>query len=287
MNYRKLITNTKSTRDFHEKKIPESIIREVLEYSNNVESLIPQQSISINYISDGEEAYNKLQGIAGYHGIMIKAPQYLLFLSDNLENHQINVGYFVEDIILKLSEKEVDTCWINIPEDGEIVKLALGITDNMEAAALVAIGYDKNEIKVVNQVSVGDNYSKSDLKIVENNISTRLNVEEILYLDKWGNNISIDKLIDLGLHDIFHYAVMAPSTLNRQPWRFILRDKLLIIAIRNDENINNELDLLDSGIIMLFIQIMMKESNIQGKWTLSELKDEKIPDNYRVIGYFS
>lgn len=287
MDYRKLIANTKSTRDFQEKRVSDSIIREVLEYSNNVESLIPQQSISINYISDGEEAYNKLQGIAGYHGIMIKAPQYLLFLSDNLENHQINVGYFVEDIILKLSEKEIDTCWINIPEDGEIVKSVLGITDKKEAAALVAIGYDNNEIKVVNQVSVGDNYSKSNLRVVENNTSTRLNVEEILYLNKWGNNISLDKLIDLGLHDILHYAVMAPSTLNRQPWRFILRDKQLIIAIRNDENVNNELDLLDSGIMMLFIQIMMKESNIQGKWTLSELKDEEIPDNYRVIGYFS
>jgi len=288
MNYKRLIEETKSTRDFKKKVVPEKVIRKIMDFAKATTTLFEEQKIGIHYFDNGEEIYEALQGVAGFNGIMHKAPQYLLFTSDNKENHQINIGYFVQQILLKLQELEVDSCWITIPEDGEIVKEILNIQDQKEPAALVAIGYDNNEIKVINRFHFGENYSKTNMKVVENNVSARLSMEQVVYLDHWGNNGSTEKLEEMGLDDVFRYIVLAPSSFNRQPWRFVLKENTLYLAIRQDPGVNIELDFLDAGIVMLYIEILMKEFSILGKWHVeTDVKMKEIPENYKYIGFFA
>ncbi|MPW26294.1 hypothetical protein GC105_10890 [Alkalibaculum sp. M08DMB] len=288
MNYKELIEQSKSTRDFKDKEVPQKIIEQVSEYSSDSTTIFPDQKIQMKLLQDGHEVYHALEGMAGFNGIMIKAPQYILFSTDNTKDHQINVGYYVQNMILKLEDLGIDSCWIAIPEDGEIIKLALNIADDKEAAALIAIGYDNNQVKVINRFHFGENYSKTDMKVVENNVATRLTMDKIVYLDSWGNNMSVDRLIEMKMNDIFHYAVMAPSTYNRQPWRFILKGDHLYLAIRRDPGVNDELDLLDAGIIMLYVELMMRDANITGKWhVVTDTKMDGIPQNYRYIGFYS
>jgi len=288
MNYKKLIKETKSTRDFKKKKVTKNVIKKVMDFAKITTTLFTEQKIGIHYLENGEDVCGSLQGVAGFHGIMIKAPQYLLFTSDNKENHQINIGYFVQQIMLKLQEQGVDSCWITIPEDGEIIKEILKIQDEKEPAAMVAIGYDNNERKVVNKFQFGENYSKTNIKVIENNVSTRLSMDQAVYLDHWGNNISVEKLNEMGLDDVFHYIVLAPSAFNRQPWKFILKGNTLHLAIRQDPGVNIELDLLDAGIVMLYTEILMKEFSILGEWHVETgLEMNDVPENYKYIGFYS
>lgn len=287
MNYKKLISEAKSTRDFKEDEVPSHVIDEVVAYSKEGSTIFPGEEIDMLVLNNGEVVNQSLQGIAGFNGIMIKAPAYLLFFSDKKENHQINIGYYVQQILLKLQQLGVDSCWITIPEDGEIIKAALKIENNKEASALVAIGYDNNEIKVVNRFHFGENYSKANMKVVENNVATRLSMDKVIYINNWGNHVSVDELKDMGLDKVFHYAVMAPSSFNRQPWRLLLKGDALHLVIRDDPGVNYELNLLDAGIFMYYIEIMMRDSNVLGKWHVeTEFKIEEIPDNFKYIGFF-
>lgn len=288
LDYKSIINSLKSTRDFKDEMVPDKIIEEIISYAKESHGLFEGQDIHVHYLKDGEDVCNKLQGVAGYPGLMIKAPQYLLFSTQIIKNHQINVGYFVEKILLQLKDKDVDSCWIDIPEAGDIVKEVLDLQTDEEIAALIGIGYDNNETKVVNTMDTGDNYSKSDMKIVENNVSPRLSMNEVVYIEKWGEKTSVEAFIDLALDDVFRYALMAPSSYNRQPWRFILKGKELHLFIREDDFAHNELNLLDAGIIMLYIEILMRDSSIVGSWKVKEkCPFNDIPDVYQYIGCFS
>lgn len=291
MNIKDLIENSKSTRDFKEKRVPEELVKEVISFSKEAKPLYTDQKIHMMYLEDGNMVNEALEGIAGFNGIMIKAPQYFLFVTDNKEHDQINVGYYVQKIILKIQDLGLDSCWISVPEDGQIVKEALSIDVEGEPAAILAIGYDEDEKKVINQFKWGENYSKTSMKVVENNVSSRLSMTEVVYFDKWGKTENLDQFIELGMEEVFRYAVMAPSSFNRQPWRFLLKDNHLYLAIKEDDKANEELDLLDAGIIILYVELLFTENSIDGTWKI-EIDGERketihIPQDYKYIGYFS
>jgi hypothetical protein len=63
-------------------------------------------------------------------------------------------------------------------------------------------------------------------------------------------------------------ARLAPSAVNRQPWRFIVDDKSIIIAV-NDKNLKMESSMskrLDCGIAMLHIEVAAIASGVSGNW---------------------
>lgn len=291
MNIKELIEHSKSTRDFKEKRVPEHLIDEIKNFAIEAKPLFAEQKIHMIYLEDGHKVNEKLDGIAGFHGIMIKAPQYFLFVSDNQEHDQINVGYYVQNIVLKIQDLGLDSCWLALPVDGQIVKEALSLEIEGEPAVLLAIGYDEDEKKVVNAFKWGGNYSKTSMKVVENNVSPRLSMTEVVYFEKWGKTENLDQFIDLGIDEVFRHVVMAPSSFNRQPWRFLLQGNHLYLAIRKDEKANEELDLLDASIVVLYVELLFNEYSMDGTWNIEIDGQRKetlhIPQDYKYIGYFS
>ncbi|MBF7097184.1 nitroreductase family protein [Alkalibacter mobilis] len=289
MTLRKILSERKSVREFKEKKVPIDELRKILLNKDHRDDIVQNTELEVYLLEDGDWAYDVLNGMAGYNGHMVKAPHYALFMSNNIENHQIQTGYYAESLMVLLAEEEIDSCWLNIPQDGELVKTALGIEDPREAAALIAIGYKKWDKRVINPIDTGANYSKADLKQVDDNVTSRLKAEEIVFVEDWGKNPSWDDLKNMGLENVFYYVRMAPSTLNRQPWRFLLRNKKIYLTIRMDENLNHEYDLLEAGIMMFYMEQIMSAYSLQGKWTLLEEsgKDFGIPEDYFVAGHFS
>lgn len=289
MPLRKILTERKSVREFKEKTVPLETLEQILSDAEYKENLVKNVDLEAVLLEDGDVAYSALDGIAGYNGYMIKAPHYVLFLSNEIENHQIQAGYYAESLMMKMAMEEIDSCWLNIPENGSLVKTVLGIDDDREAAALIAIGYKKWDKKVIHSVDTGGNYSQADMEIVDDNTSSRLKEVEIVYLDEWGKNPTWDELKEMGLEDVFHYVRFAPSTLNRQPWRFLLRDKRIFLAIRMEPDLGHEYDMLEAGIAMFYLERIMSEYSLNGKWTMLPRTDEDrgIPQDYFVPGYFS
>lgn len=288
MALRKLLSQRKSVREFKEKNVPLDVLQKILADSQYRDVLVKNTDLEAMLIEDGRNARTILDGIIGYNGHMVHAPHYVLFFSNDIEDHQIQTGYYAESLMMKLALAEIDSCWINVPQDGSLVKHALNINDPREVSAIIAVGYKKWDMKVINPIATGGNYSQAELKVVPDNTSSRLKPEEIVFIDQWGNHPTWEELKSYGLEDVFHYVRFAPSTLNRQPWRFILRNKRIYLAIRRDEH-NHEHDMLEAGIAMFYLERIMSEYSLHGQWTLlpPSGKDQGIPEDYFVPGFFS
>ncbi|WP_027701891.1 nitroreductase family protein [Metaclostridioides mangenotii] len=288
MDYKALISNRKSIREFKDNPIKQEQLVELEKFSDSCKKLVPNIEVEIKLLDNSRDKVSeKLQNIAGYKGNMIEAPNYIFILSEVVDNHIENAGYIGENIVLKATEIEIDSCWITF-EDSEKILDKLEISSNKSISAIIALGYEATSYKkkIVNPTKTGESYSLSNMEIVDNDTSTRLGVEEIVYIDEWGKNIDAETLAERALLDAFNYARMAPSTLNRQPWRFIVDGGKVILAIRNDEYTNTYESKIDAGIVMLFFESIVRTTLFDTSWTLKKTdKTYNIPSDYKYIGY--
>lgn len=285
MDYKDLILKIKSVRNYKQTTVSPEILNELKTFDDKGKKLIDNIDVRV-YIKDKEEVFEQIKDIAGYKNHMLEAPHYIVILSEEKDYYIENTGYIGEILRLKSYELGVNSCWITF-EDGEEIKKRLMIESNKRLTALIALGYDDNKIKVFNAAAdLGYNPSKAEIKKVEDNISYRLGVEDVVFMKEWGNSASVDDLSLRGLLDGFNYARLSPSTLNRQPWRFILDDNLVILTIRKDDCINEYEGRIDTGIVMLYFESIVDSTLFDIGWSMGKPdKHFDIPDDYTIVGY--
>lgn len=285
MDYKALIAGGKSVREYKTTPIDKKAMNEIKNYAKASRKLISDIAVAVE-IMENSQVFNKLDGVAGYKGHMIDAPCYIIIFSEVKDRYIENSGCIGEDIILKANELGVDACWITFKDSNEI-KVKLEISTNKEVTAIIALGYNAStDKKVVNPTKTGQNYSKSNLDVVSSNTSYRLGVEEVVYIKEWGKNATIEQLEERAVLDAFHYARMAPSTLNRQPWRFILDDGIVVLAVRKDEHTNTYEEQIDAGIVMLYFEAIVDTTLFDLNWKFEQpAKDYKIADDYEIVAY--
>ena len=171
--------------------------------------------------------------------------------------------------MLKAKDLGIDSCWITF-KDSNAIKEKLDISSDKEVTAIIAIGYEDNK----------NTKNKS--------VSDRLGVEEIVYMGEWGNNANVVDLDERGLLDAFSYARMAPSSLNRQPWRFIIDGGNIVLAVKKDDFTSDYEGSIDTGIAMLYFGLIVDTTMFDLQWNVGSIdKDYKIPDDYEIVGYCS
>lgn len=284
MDYKNLIPKIKSVRDYKKDLISPKTLDEIRHFNENEKKLVEDIKIEV-IIKDRDEVYEQLKGIAGYKEYMLEAPHYLIVVSDEKDFYIENTGYICQNIMLKAWELGVGSCWITF-KDGDEIKKKLAIDSEKKLTALIALGYDNNKIKIVYENVSEYNPSRADIKIVEDNTSYRLDIEEVVYIGEWGKNATADDLSNRGILDGFTYARLAPSTLNRQPWRFIVDDGIVVLALRLDAYVNDYEAKIDIGIIMLFFESIIDATLIDVKWNMGKPEKEyNVPNDYSIVGY--
>ena len=76
--------------------------------------LVPQIGTELYFF--GTDARETLEGAAGYHKFLVGAPQYLVLLSENHPQAGLNAGFVMEDLILKLTDLQLDSCWVTFTD---------------------------------------------------------------------------------------------------------------------------------------------------------------------------
>lgn len=282
MDYKALIMNGRSVRDFKTTDVEENKLGAIEEFITGCKKLVPSIELEARFFAG--DAYKRLYGVAGYKGVMIEAPVYLVLLSEDKPQYIENAGYVGERAILKARDLGVDSCWVSY-EDEATIKRTLNIDSDKKVVALIALGYADTKKTVEGSAKTGSNYSKADISMGSNG-SERISLEEMVYIDQWGNTATAEILEERALLDAFSYARMAPSALNKQPWRFIVDGGKVVLAIDNENYKGSYLNKIDAGIVMLYFGVILDVTMFDSKWGFDELEGNyNIPSNYTVVGY--
>ena len=233
MNYSVLIQNRKSVRAFTDKKVPTAALEAIkVYYETAVKRLLPE--LSTQLLTFGSEAREALEGAAGYQQFLVGAPQYLVLLSESHPQAYINAGYIMEDLILKLTDLDIASCWLTFSRSSD-VKKALGIESSLEVAAIAAFGFEK---KTAKRLRLNFNsMSNVDITAQHRYMEPKRSITDLAYLDTWGNTQNLREYIgffDDMLWEALYAASLSPSYLNRQAYGFLLHDGSISLISRPD-----------------------------------------------------
>ena len=283
MNYSALIQNRKSTREFTDKEITYAQLETIRNYYyNSVHRLVPEIRTELHCFGPGSGA--ALEGAAGYNQFLVGAPQYLVLLSEQHELAEINAGYVMQDLILKLSDMELDTCWLTFT-DSEDVKGVLGIDSPKHVVAIAAFGYGKKTVRRMrlNILSM----SNVDLVAKHRYMEPKRSVEDMAFLDTWGNSHGLDRYIgffDDMLWEAIYAASLSPSYLNRQAYGFLLKEGTVSLVSRPDiynTKIDGDLSL---GIALLHFSAVAEQLSGKLSWRFGlDAEQLDLPEGHKII----
>lgn len=283
MNYSALIQNRKSVREFTDREVTFSQLETIRNYYYNaVHRLVPQIRTELYVFGSGAGA--ALEGAAGYNQFLVGAPQYLVLLSEKHELANINAGYIMQDLLLKLSDMELDSCWVTFA-DSEDIKSVLGIDSPKDVAAIAAFGYGKKTVRRL-RLNIRS-MSNVDVVAKHRYMEPKRSVEDMAFLDTWGNNQGLDKYLgffDDMLWEAIYAASLAPSYLNRQAYGFLLRNGEISL-VRRPDPYNTEIDGdLSLGAVLLHFTAVAENWAGKLNWRFgNEAAQLNLPEGHKII----
>lgn len=283
MNYSALIQNRKSVRAFSDKQVFFGDLDKIRAfYNHSAHRLLSEIRTELRIF--GTDSREALEGAAGYHQFLVGAPQYLVLLSEKHPMAHLNAGYLMEDLVLKLTDMDLDSCWLTFT-DSDAVKSALDIPSELDVAAIVAFGYGKKTVKRLrlNILSMSNVDAVAKYRYME----PKRSVSDLAYLNNWGNGDNLENYIgffDDMLWESLYAASLAPSYLNRQAYGFLLRDGDVFLVSRPDAyNVKTDGD-LSLGIVLLHFGAVAEGWIGKLDWRFAlEAADPELPEGHKVI----
>lgn len=284
MDYYNLAIKRESTRSFKKKPVLERQLEELRSYFTECRKLLPEIEVDIQIL--GPEARSVLGSFAGYYNFMIEAPHYLLISSEPKDYYLENAGYIGEDLVMKLTELEIESCWITIGDSQKAAE-CLKLPQNRIPAALIAFG----NATVMLPSSRLDIKSVSDIAIKKRTgfVAPKLSVDHAVYTKTWGESAEISSLpLNNSLYQAFIATCCAPSYLNLQPYRFILDGDTVLMVTLPDSQTTEDDTRLNAGIAMLhFAGTMENHHSTETGWILGPPQTPyEIPEGARIDGYY-
>ena len=177
----------KSVRSFKMDALSASMLENINCYHQEVKGIFSDNEMTMSLI-DNHLGQQKTLGLFG-----IRAPYYLLIYSEDGEKAGMNVGYVMQQIVLYLCSIGLGSCIINPAS----AKKTLQVQGDKKLYGLIAFGRSSGS------------YMRKPIE------AKRLDVNKLcVYKEK--PRLWMKKLIEA--------ARIAPSSMNSQPWRFVVYD---------------------------------------------------------------
>lgn len=256
MDYFSLVKDRKSIRSFKDNAVSEDDQNAVVSFfRDKCHKLLPEIATEVQIFSG--TAGDQLEGVIGYQGFAFHAPYYLFILSAKADGMYENAGYIGEDMILKLTEMGLDSCWLSLPADTDPAGM-LGYHGDKTTAAVIAFGYgvpEKDTARI-------DIKSPSDVKVTERegHIAPKIAEEEMVFQDVYGGAVDWENTVAPSLDQALYSATLAPSFLNLQEYRYIMGNGKLLLLSRSDEDTTEWDQKLDLGATMLNFAVCIEQS---------------------------
>lgn len=248
MNLYEAIHLRKSVRNYEMMPIGADILQGLLDYYNETEGLNAGIRTEIDII-DNTRGQHKLMGLFN-----VKAPYYLALYSEEKDRAQMNAGYVMEQLSLFLFTKGIGSCF-------------LGATVPPRSMQ------KKGDKKLVILLAFGKEKDRRRRRVSEVN---RMTLEELcVYKEvprQW-------------MKQLLEAARLAPSSMNSQPWRFVVYDsRIHIFAKKHRSDKLGKWEEFNFGIMLSHLMIVAEELWLDlDLIRLEDISHKKFSNNQYII----
>jgi hypothetical protein len=175
------------------------------------------------------------------------------FIGDmNATNVQEQIGYVGEAIVLEMTALGLGTCWVGGFFRKEVAASAVNLTESERVIAVTPIGYAKQLVTFGEKAITG--FGRSHRRKRLSVLTTGLHSLE---WPQW-------------IRTSLQAARLAPSAVNRQPWRFKVEHESITVSDGTKGPDFNVSKRLDCGIAMLHIEVAAANCGVTGEWQFLE-----------------
>lgn len=218
-------------------------------------SFRPYQAARVDLVRN--PAVDVFKGAVGTYGKVTGAPHLLVMIGAEERAAEVQVGYTGEACVLHATVLGLGTCWVG------------GFFDPEKAAELVDLSAGQRVVAVSPLGLPVGGYTVSE-RLMRSVARSRVRkpVERIApdLSDAWPSWARAAVVA----------ARLAPSAVNRQPWRFRMSGSTLTLSMDAGGSHTSVSKELDCGIAMLHAHLGALAAGVDGTWTLSPAGGEEI-----------
>ncbi|MCR5558276.1 MAG: nitroreductase family protein [Butyrivibrio sp.] len=174
-------------------------------------------------------------------------------------------GYAFEALLMHAHEMGLGTVWIGGTMPRDKFENATGLADGEVMPCVSPLG------KEAKKMSVKEALMRKGVKA-----DSRFDFEELFFVGDFGTAMTPGKAMEAGLRDALESVRLAPSAVNKQPWRVVIGDRVAHFYEKHDKGyITPDYDLqkIDIGIAMYHFE---QELLAEGRTPKCEISDPGI-----------
>ena len=238
----------KSTKQYSQNKVKKELLEEVKNICSQITYLNKELNIKAHVIDRGH-LISFLMG----KNCKVKSPHYIIITSDKGEDYLQNIGYAMEEVVLKLTSLGIATCWLecNIKREDILEFVDLKSEEDLDANETEEENIEKEE-NLENPYSIiAFGYPEEGEKLFKNNKNAdRKRITHVC------------KKLDKSLEKIVEPLRLAPSMKNSQPWVLYNKDNNIHLYEEKQKKNLSDTNKISMGIALRHFDIACKEFGV-------------------------
>ena len=190
------------------------------------------------------------------------------------KNFSVAFGYSFEAMVLYAQSIGIGTTWLGGTMNRAAFEKAMELDSDEIMPCASPLGYPAKKM------SIRESMMRKAIKADE-----RLPFEELFFDGSFGTPLSKEKADKWA--DVFEMVRLAPSAVNKQPWRVVVCDNAAHFYLKRSKgfNYNEKLDMqmIDMGIALCHFDLTAKENNLN---VVFEQNDPKFESDAEYIASF-
>lgn len=266
-----IIKERTSVRTYNQNEIDKEKIVKIEEFIDNLKGPF-NEKVRFKIINSKETLKGEK---IGTYGIIKGANIFIAVAYENGEMALEEVGYEMEKLILFVTSLGLGTCWIGGTFNKSEFSKAMELKDNETLPIVTPIGRNEDKKRFIERAMKFFTKSKK-----------RKEWYELFFLRDF--SVPLTPVINLGyFKEVLENVRLAPSALNKQPWRIVKDSNKFHFYINSPKIKNDKLTFdihrIDMGIAMCHFDLTCRKLGLEGIFIKDNPEVKNIPKNTEYV----
>ncbi|WP_294351173.1 nitroreductase family protein [uncultured Clostridium sp.] len=248
---KEVISDRHSVRSYNDNQLSKDIIDKIENYITNLTNPFDRKvKIKLIRKHTGSESIK-----LGTYGVIKGAEYFLVAACKKDELSLIALGYELEKLILYCTSLGLGTVWLGGTFKKSDFAKVIDLEDDEIMPIVSPVGYEGGK-KSLFAIIAGKNTNK------------RKAFSEVFFKDDFSTPLTKDDAKEF--FEPLEMIRLAPSSVNKQPWRVIKENNEIHFYFANSKNST----IIDMGIALCHFHLTAMENNLEGEFVVNDPKKE-------------